>query len=72
MTRRKPHVPLAATGSMRFMPRRTQGTEKASPHGFTLNNVGYKLPRGGYTGASGRVRFTPAHTITVKPAMAAE
>jgi cytochrome c553 len=48
------------------------GTEKASPHGFTLNNVGYKVPRGGYGGASGRVRFTPAHTITVKPAAAAE
>lgn len=44
------------------------GTEKASPHGFKLSSVGWKMPRGTVSGASGRVRFTPQHTITVKEA----
>jgi len=44
------------------------GTEKGSPLGTTTNPVGWKMPRGTTAGASGRVRFTPAHAITVKPA----
>jgi len=48
------------------------GTEKASPYGFKLTPVGYKLPRGGYAGGSGRVAFSPQHTITVKAPAAGE
>ena len=47
------------------------GTEKASPHGFKLSSVGWKMPRGTVTGASGRVRFTPQHAISVKEAVPA-
>ncbi|MCA9509817.1 MAG: hypothetical protein R3E88_05895 [Myxococcota bacterium] len=47
------------------------GTEKGSPLGYTTNAVGWKMPRGTTAGASGRVRFTPEHEITVKPAEAA-
>jgi hypothetical protein len=42
------------------------GTEKASPLGYETNALGQKQVRGGYTGGSGRVRFTDAHVITVK------
>ena len=47
------------------------GTEKASPHGFKLNTVGWKMPRGSVGGASGRVVFSDEHTITVNAAKAA-
>jgi len=46
------------------------GTEKASPHGYKLNSVGWKMPRGTTAGASGRIRFTEQHTITVNAAAA--
>jgi hypothetical protein len=42
------------------------GTEKASPLGYTTNELGYKQVRGTYTGGSGRVKFTEEHVITVK------
>lgn len=44
------------------------GTEKASALGTTVNTVGWKGPRGTTLGASGRVRFSDVHTITVKAA----
>ena len=34
--------------------------------GTTVNTVGWKGPRGTTLGASGRVRFSDVHTITVK------
>jgi len=42
------------------------GTEKSTVLGYTTNPVGYKEPRGGFTGGSGRVLFTPVQNITVK------
>jgi hypothetical protein len=42
------------------------GTEKSSVLGYTTDPVGNKEPRGGLTGGSGRVMFTPVQTITVK------
>jgi hypothetical protein len=42
------------------------GTEKASVLGYTTNPVGYKEPRGGFTGGSGRVLFTPVQSIKVQ------
>ena len=48
------------------------GTEKASPHGFKLNTVGWKMPRGTLRGGSGRVRFSDEHTVTVNAPAAAE
>ena len=43
------------------------GTEKATPLGYTEHPLYGKTPVGGYTGKSGRVKFTGAHVITVKP-----
>lgn len=48
------------------------GTEKASPHGFKLTTVGWKMPRGTVSGGSGRVRFSDEHTITVNAPAATE
>lgn len=48
------------------------GTEKASPHGFKLTTVGWKMPRGTVSGGSGRVRFSDDHTITVNAPAATE
>jgi len=42
------------------------GTEKSSVLGYTTDPVGTKEPRGGITGGSGRVLFTPVQSITVK------
>ena len=42
------------------------GTEKASPLG-TVKRQGFDLPLGGFEGASGRILFSPAHTVTVTP-----
>jgi hypothetical protein len=42
------------------------GTEKATPLGYESHPIYGKLIRGTYTGKSGRVRFTPAHVISVR------
>ena len=42
------------------------GTEKASPLS-TVKKTGFDLPMGGFAGASGRLLFTEAHTVTVTP-----
>lgn len=42
------------------------GTEKASPLG-TVKREGVDLPLGGFAGASGRILFSPAQTVTVTP-----
>jgi hypothetical protein len=42
------------------------GTEKSTVLGYTTNPLGFKEPRGGFTGGSGRVLFTPVQKITVK------
>jgi len=42
------------------------GTEKGTPLGYSLNPLGYKQTRGGYTGKSGRVKFSEPIVITVK------
>jgi hypothetical protein len=47
------------------------GTEKSSVLGYTTDPVGMKEPRGGITGGSGRVLFTPVQSISVKSAPAA-
>jgi hypothetical protein len=47
------------------------GTEKSSVLGYTTDPVGQKEPRGGLTGGSGRVLFTPVQSISVKAAPAA-
>jgi hypothetical protein len=47
------------------------GTEKATPLGTNVHPLYGKTPRGGYTGKSGRVKFSDAHVITVKAAPAA-
>ena len=41
------------------------GTEKSSVLGYTTNAVGWKEVRGGVSGGSGRVVFTPVKQITV-------
>jgi hypothetical protein len=41
------------------------GTEKSSLLGYTTNAVGWKEVRGGISGGSGRVMFTPLKQITV-------
>jgi hypothetical protein len=41
------------------------GTEKAAPHG-AVESVQGKVPLGGFTGSSGRVRFTPVQQIEVR------
>jgi hypothetical protein len=42
------------------------GTEKASPLGFTTTPLGMKNVRGGFTGGSGRVKFSDPVMINVK------
>lgn len=42
------------------------GTEKAIPMSTVSNPLYGDQPLGGYTGKSGRVKFTPAHVISVK------
>jgi hypothetical protein len=42
------------------------GSEKGSPLGYETHPVYGKQPRGGLGGASGRVKFTDTHVITVK------
>ncbi len=42
------------------------GTEKGSPLGFTVDPIRGKMIRGGFTGHSGRVRFTPVQRIEVQ------
>ncbi len=42
------------------------GTEKATPLGYENHPIYGKLIRGTYTGKSGRVKFTPAHVISVR------
>lgn len=42
------------------------GTEKASPLS-TVKKTGFDLPMGGFAGASGRILFTEAQTVTVTP-----
>lgn len=42
------------------------GTEKASPLS-TVKRTGFELPLGGFAGASGRILFSEAHTVTVTP-----
>jgi hypothetical protein len=44
------------------------GTEKSTLLGYTTNAAGWKEVRGGLSGGSGRVRFTPVQQITVQPA----
>jgi hypothetical protein len=43
------------------------GTEKSTVLGYTENALGRKEVRGGYTGGSGRVMFTPVQQIQVAP-----
>jgi hypothetical protein len=43
------------------------GTEKASPLGSVADALGRKHPRGGFTGSSGRLLFTPVRQIEVAP-----
>jgi hypothetical protein len=42
------------------------GTEKSSLLGYTTNAMGWKEVRGGFTGGSGRVMFTPVQAILVE------
>ena len=42
------------------------GTEKSTLLGYTTNAVGWKEVRGGFTGGSGRVLFTPVQAIQVE------
>lgn len=42
------------------------GTEKSTVLGYTTTPDGYKEPRGGFTGGSGRVLFTPVQSIKVQ------
>jgi hypothetical protein len=42
------------------------GTEKSTVLGYTTSPLGVKEPRGGFTGGSGRVVFTPVQSITVQ------
>jgi hypothetical protein len=42
------------------------GTEKSTVLGYTTDPLGSKEPRGGFTGASGRVLFTPVQSIRVE------
>lgn len=43
------------------------GTEKASPLGTVTDALGRKHPRGGFTGSSGRLLFTPVRRIEIAP-----
>jgi hypothetical protein len=43
------------------------GTEKSTLLGYTENALGGKEVRGGFTGGSGRVMFTPVQEIRVGP-----
>lgn len=47
------------------------GTEKSTVLGYTTNAMGWKEPRGGLGGGSGRVLFTPVQQIEVGQAGAA-
>lgn len=42
------------------------GTEKSTVLGYTTTPAGLKEPRGGFTGGSGRVLFTPVQVIRVQ------
>ena len=42
------------------------GTETSTILGYTTNAMGWKEPRGGFTGGSGRVLFTPLQQIQVQ------
>jgi hypothetical protein len=42
------------------------GTEKSTVLGYTTTPAGFKEPRGGFTGGSGRVLFTPVQSIKVQ------
>jgi hypothetical protein len=42
------------------------GTEKSTVLGYTTNPIGWKEPRGGTAGGSGRVLFTPVQSIKVE------
>jgi hypothetical protein len=42
------------------------GTEKSTLLGYTTNAMGWKEVRGGFTGGSGRVLFTPVQSIQVE------
>lgn len=44
------------------------GTEKSTVLGYTTNALGWKEPRGGFGGASGRVMFSDVVEIQVAPA----
>lgn len=44
------------------------GTEKSTVLGYTTTPVGLQEPRGGFTGGSGRVLFTPVQSISVEAA----
>jgi len=46
------------------------GTEKSTILGYTTNALGWKEPRGGMGGPSGRVLFSPLYAIEVVPAAA--
>ncbi len=42
------------------------GTEKSTPLGYKTNPLGIRQVRGGFTGGSGRVKFSESHVINVK------
>jgi len=42
------------------------GTEKSTLLGYTTNAMGWKEVRGGFTGGSGRILFTPVQSIQVE------
>jgi hypothetical protein len=42
------------------------GTEKSTVLGYTTTPIGFKEPRGGFGGGSGRVVFTPVQSIEVE------
>jgi hypothetical protein len=42
------------------------GTEKSTVLGYTTTPIGFKEPRGGFGGGSGRVIFTPVQSIKVE------
>jgi hypothetical protein len=44
------------------------GTEKSTLLGYTTNAAGWKEVRGGLSGGSGRIKFTPVQQIQVRPA----
>lgn len=42
------------------------GTETSTVLGYTTDDLGYEMPRGGTLGTSGRIRFTPQQAIEVR------